>query len=175
MTRSRKRSKAAAPITAVAAGSLGTAANLDDTQVLKNEDLRAATPARLEDDSWWTDGEDSAPLAGTAGPAEPEPAVTAAPLAAAPAPPSSRPSGGMARQVNRRNAALVGAGALAALFVLAGAGVLSQLDFGTSGAEPTTPALGVTSFPPAVSTPQPQQQSGGGGHGDHKCHGKHCG
>ena len=51
----RKRAKAAptaeAPITGVATGSLGTAANLDDTQVLRTEDLNAAEPGWLEDDA----------------------------------------------------------------------------------------------------------------------------
>jgi hypothetical protein len=51
----RKRTKAVpapdAPITGVAAGSLGTAANLDDTQVLRTEDLQAAAPDWLDDDA----------------------------------------------------------------------------------------------------------------------------
>src|SRR6185436_11268492 len=47
VTRKRSTAKgpAEAPITGVASGSLGTAANLDDTQVLRTADLQAAAAA----------------------------------------------------------------------------------------------------------------------------------
>ena len=51
MTRKPTRSKAATPITGVAAGNLGTAANLDDTQVLKAQDLEPLAPPWLDDDA----------------------------------------------------------------------------------------------------------------------------
>ena len=164
MTTKRKRSNEAAPVTGVATGSLGTAANLDDTQVLRMEELEATGPPRMSD----------------------EPAPAAHPPVMTPAPQQDvtpvRP-GATARGRSRsgqptdrrRGMALVGMGALATLFVLGGAGILSQLDLRAIGTEPSTPALGVTTAPPptAAVTPEPREAAG---KGKGSCHGngKHC-
>lgn len=53
MTTKRRNAKAKSEvsITGVAAGSLGTAANLDDTKVMRTKDLEAAAAAWLDDDA----------------------------------------------------------------------------------------------------------------------------
>lgn len=167
VTTRRKRSKAAPPITGVATGSLGTAANLDDTQVLRAQDLDASAPAWLDHDA-----------EAAAAPAAAAPRAQGPPTEHSVAPVQPSPQGPSVRQrqdplKRRRGMALAGAGALATLLVLAGAGILSQLDLGASGAEPTFPAFGITTAPPVAETPEPQD-TGGKGHGHDTCHGKHC-
>jgi len=195
MTRKRTRSKAATPITGVAAGNLGTAANLDDTQVLKTQDLEPVAPPWLDDDAAvaapaeeapWDDRSMVRPTDAAVAPAAD--AAVAPAAAAAPGPPPEqavardrltpqRPS--LRRREEpldrRRGLALAGAGALATLIVLAGAGILSQLDLGFrgAGAEATFPAFGVATAPPLAETPEPGA-SGGKGHGHDSCHGRHC-
>jgi len=163
--RRNAKPKAEPPITGVAAGSLGTAANLDDTQVLRTEDLRAAAAG-----AGWL--EENVPAA-----AEPvaaaEPAagapVAAAPAASAPTAavkPSSPPG-------RRRNVpALAGVVAFVVLLLIAGSGFVSQLDLGTATG-PGFPA-GLSTAPPPSATPEPNPQAGkggGAGHGPKGCHG----
>jgi hypothetical protein len=187
MTRKRTRSKAPTPITGVAAGNLGTAANLDDTQVLKTQDLEPVAPLWLDDDAAVAapveevPSDDrsmlrpvAAPVAPAAGAApEPLPEQAVAPHRPSPQRPSLRR--GEEPLNRRRGLALAGAGALATLLVLAGAGILSQLDLGFrgAGAEATFPAFGVATAPPLAESPEPQA-SGGRGHGHDSCHGRHC-
>jgi hypothetical protein len=184
-----------APITGVAAGSLGTAANLDDTQVFSTTELQAAaaeqTAAPLPA---------AAPPAAAANqlaapdPAAPEPApgpepspvegsepqhevvLDSAPTAASPVQGPRGPGSG--RRSDRRIPALAGLVAVAVLVLVAGAGILSTLDFGAAGA----PAFG-TDAPNAAptaepATPKPKDKQGpgggGGGHGHDGCHGRGC-
>jgi hypothetical protein len=158
VTTKRKRSSAAAPITGVATGNLGTAANLDDTQVFKTADLDAQTPGWLDDDG---------PSAAVA----PAPAYEAPP--ARPASPRTSQRQRSGQRDRGRNLALIGAGALAMLVLLAGGGILSQLDLGASGVEPSGPAFGITTEPSPAATAEPQAE-GGKGHGHDGCRGKHC-
>ena len=208
----RKRAKATpdpeAPITGVAAGSLGTAANLDDTQVLRTEDLGAAAPDWLDDDSPVAGDESAVPpeelaLLQTAefAPADArgdratarsvaaaEPAASSAPLAAtASPPPVAAPSTPAASQLprdarrprpaaatagapiwrNRSTPALAGVAALFVLLLIAGSGLLSQLDLGIgTGGEPVATANPLIEAAPSP-TPEPKEQKAGKG----KCHG----
>jgi hypothetical protein len=177
VTTKRKRSSAAAPVTGVAAGNLGTAANLDDTQVLKTEDLNVATPGWLHDDAV-----DASPVAELHPDDRMMLSPAAAPAASKPAVEPVRPTAlrTSSRQPTesldrRRSLALAGAGALAMLLVLAGAGILSQLDLGSgeTGGQPNVQAFEFTAEPPFTETPEPSAESGKG-HGHDSCHGRHC-
>ena len=162
--RRNAKPKADRPITGVAAGSFGTAANLDDTQVLRTEDLRAAAA-----EAGWL--EEDVPAAEPVAAAEPAAAapVAAAPAASAPtaAVKPSPPSG------RRRNVpALAGVLAFVVLLLIAGSGFISQLDLGTATG-PGLPA-GLSTAPPPSATPEPNPQAGkggGAGHGPKGCHG----
>ena len=165
--RRNAKPKADPPITGVATGSLGTAANLDDTQVLRTEDLRAAAAeaGRLEEDG----------PAAAADPVAAAEQAAAAPMVAAPAASAVtaavRPSPTSGR---RRNVpALAGVVAFVVLLLIAGAGFLSQLDLGTATG-PGFPA-GPSTAPPPSATPAPNPQAGkgggGAGHGPKGCHG----
>jgi hypothetical protein len=206
-----------APITGVAAGSLGTAANLDDTQVFSTTELQAAaaeqTAAPLPAPAEQTAAPLPAPAEQTAAPlpaaappaaaanqlaapdpAAPEPApgpepspvkgsepqhevvLDSAPTAAYPVQGPRGPGPG--RRSDRRIPALAGLVAVAVLVLVAGAGILSTLDFGAAGA----PAFG-TDAPNAAptaepATPKPKDKEGpgggGGGHGHNGCHGRGC-
>jgi len=163
--RRNARPKVEPPITGVAAGSLGTAANLDDTQVLRTEDLRAAAAGAgwLEEDV----------------PAAAEPVAAAEPAAGAPvaaAPAASAPTAAVKPSSppgRRRNVpALAGVVAFVVLLLIAGSGFVSQLDLGTATG-PGFPA-GLSTAPPPSATPEPNPQAGkggGAGHGPKGCHG----
>ena len=155
----RKRTKAATtaevPITGVAAGGLGTAANLDDTQVLRTEDLQAA-PDWLGDD---------AAVAATAESVAAQPVVATRPRAMA------RGSAGAASAAvsawrRRSPPALAGVAALLVLLLIAGSGFLSQLDFGL-GAGPAGPAASENVLIEAAPSPTAEPKGG-----KEKCHGK---
>jgi len=173
--RRNAKPKAEPPITGVAAGSLGTAANLDDTQVLRTEDLRAAAA-----EAGWLE-EDVPAAAEPVAAAEPaaRAPVAAAPAAAAPvaaAPAASAPTAAVKPSSppgRRRNVpALAGVVAFVVLLLVAGAGFLSQLDLGTATG-PGFPA-GLSTAPPPSATPEPNPQAGkggGAGHGPKGCHG----
>jgi len=169
--RRNAKPKADPPITGVATGSLGTAANLDDTQVLRTEDLRAAAA-----EAGWLE-EDVPAAAEPVAAAEPAAGapVAAAPAASAPTAavkPSSPPG-------RRRNVpALAGVVAFVVLLLIAGSGFVSQLDLGTATG-PGFPA-GLWTPPPPSATPEPNPQAGkggGAGHGPKGCqgHGHDCG
>src|SRR4051794_4704545 len=129
MTRKRSKptSKPDAPIIGVAAGNLGTAANLDDTQVLRTEDLEAAAAEWLADDaSPRPSPADTPPAPAGQRPVPTEPASPAAgmrpaPLARSPAVPGPAPV-----RPNRRPLALAGVIALIVLLVIGGSGFVSQ-------------------------------------------------
>jgi len=168
----RKRTKAApeaeAPITGVAAGSLGTAANLDDTQVLRTEDLEAAATGRVGEDA----PEIGAAAHGRVG--EDAPALATEPVVAARPPTSAhRPTGaaGAAAPIwGRRSApALAGVAALLVLLLIAGSGFVSQLDLGI-GAGPAEPGASAGALVEAAPSPTAEPKAGKGGHG--KCHGR---
>jgi len=154
MTRKRTKAppEAEAPITGVAAGSLGTAANLDDTQVLRTEDLKAAAP----------DGPDEAAAVAA------EPVVAAPPRAGA-GPPSG--AAGAATPIWRRRdaPALAGVAALLVLLLIAGSGLVSQLDLGV-GAGRADPGASADALVEAGPTPTAEPKAGKGSHG--KCHGR---
>ena len=201
VTSKRTRSKKAAPITGVAGGSLGTAANLDETQVLSTADLKAAAPAWLDDDA----PERAAPpdvmppedLAALGAPSEAPPVATAGaaavrkaqpeaapPTVAAPvvpavvhAAPRVRPQGRSAEQApSRRVPALAGMAALVILVLVAGAGLLSQLDLGAAGAPTTAPVVVSPTGEPTLATAAPRQEQAGKGKGHckGKGHGNNC-
>ena len=190
----RKRAKAAtnpdAPITAVAAGSLGTAANLDDTQVMRTEELKAAAPGWLDDDGSAVAQEPAAiqpeelpPVRAprNATPAERvAPVKTPAPRPAITAPPAqtaarTRPAAVRSSTQSRRSMpALAGVAALVLLLLIAGSGFLSQLDLG-SGTGPA-PASSANALIEAAPSPTPAPKEGKGGNGKcrgrgHDCHG----
>jgi hypothetical protein len=164
VTRKRSKRKAGPAITGVASGSLGTAANLDETQVLRTADLRAAAP------QWFDDGEadDEAPSDVVL----PAPA----PIVAATVQPRSGARTGRApwrRSITGRTPALVGAAAVAILLLVAGAGFLSQLDLGSSSGPggPGQPSFGFAIEAPPSASPEPGSGKGHGnckgkGHGD---------
>jgi hypothetical protein len=182
MTRKRPKptSKPDAPITGVAAGNLGTAANLDDTQVLRTEDLEAAAA------EWFDDAAAARPIGrGTAPapagqrpipaePASPAPGIRPAPPAQSPAIPGPAPA-----RPNRRPLALAGAMALIVLLVIGGSGIVSQLDLGTADVQAGASAAPTQPAPTATPAAKPQSDkasgggrgSGGGGHGPKGCHG----
>ena len=176
----RKRAKAAptaeAPITGVATGNLGTAANLDDTQVLRTEDLNAAAPGWLEGDAPVLPAEeDAVPLesAEEAAPAaaNSEPVVAARPRTRARRPRGAAPA---ATPIWRRRSALALAGvaALLVLLLVAGSGFFSQLDLGIGAgpAGPAGPAASAGALIEAAPSPTAAPKEGKGGHG--KCHGR---
>ncbi len=176
-----------APITGVATGSLGTAANLDDTQVMRTADLeRAAAEAGVP--AWLTD--EPPPLAEeheawSARPwvVEPVPQTLEVPEQREVPPPervqaaegvkprnrSTTPAPAAAgMRLNRRGSALAGAAVGAVLVLLAGAALL-----GTLGNSPTNQGFGLgppfadsTFAPLATQTAEPQAQGKG------NCHGK---
>ena len=177
---SRKRVKTAAnaaanadaPITGVAAGSRGTAANLDDTQVMRTEDLQAAAPSWLDDDGPVAASEQEAPPAAV--PARPVVAQPprAKPRRAQPRRAASSASAGSAPVWpvwrNRSAPALAGVAALLVLLLIAGSGFLSQLDLGSgTGPEPAGSANALIEAAPSP-TSEPNQGKGGTG----KCHGR---
>jgi hypothetical protein len=173
-----------APITGVAAGSLGTAANLDDTQVMRTEDLKAAAPDGLEDagaavarEPAADPPEERAPLQAPpqATPAEPvAPVKMPVSRAAAVAQPREtaarpRPAAVDSSTRSRRSMpALAGVAALVLLLLIAGSGFLSQLDLG-SGTGPA-PASSANALIEAAPSPTPAPKEGKGGSG--KCHGR---
>jgi hypothetical protein len=191
VTRRRKATRPPdKPISGVAAGSLGTAANLDDTQVLRTEDLEAAAPAWLEADGPAVAEEADAmppdelallhtrPTQVPPAPAPPAPGALA-PAALAPAARASGPVQSVRSQPRPRSRsvpALAGVAALFVLLLIAGTGILSQLDLGVgAGAEPSTGAKTLVEAAPSP-TAKPRKQAGGRDHG--KCdghgHGKGC-
>lgn len=148
-----KRGKAVKPVTGVARGSLGTATNLDDTQLYALEDLR--TPA------WDASG---------AAIQDPEPVDEPEPEAVSPVPDRPRVSAVAAARTGIRGrylavggAALLGLAALLTLrdggLDLAGGGGLGAGD--AAGAVPT-PAV----TPAATMTPEQAGGGGGGGKGN---------
>jgi hypothetical protein len=154
-------SNGVAPITGVASGSRGTAANLDDTQVMRTADLeRAAAEAGVA--AWLTDG--AAP--------EPEnvpvPERVRAPDRVKPRERAKAPT--QARtglRVGRRTSALAGAAVGASLMLLAGAALLGSL--GTTSTNPGLgqgPPFAESSLEP-FATPSAEPSKEGKG-----CHGK---
>jgi hypothetical protein len=174
------------PVTGVASGNLGTAANLEDTQVLRIADLEAAAPG-------WLEAESSPPQPGSIPPEElallqPAPTSTArgqralARTAAAPAheaPSPARPAAAPARpgpatpaghRPHRGALALAGGIALLVLLLIGGSGVISQLDLGAA-AKPSLAGVAPGAAPSPTQAPN-QQAGDGGGAGDRgKCHG----
>ena len=152
-----------APITGVASGSLGTAANLDDTQVMRTADLERAV-AELTVPAWLTD--DPPPL--------PSVLEQARGRALDPKPEHVQPRqrvkpalrAGSSASGGRRTSVLAGAVAGALLVLVVGAAMLGAT--GGFGANPAAggPALGDPTQAP-VATPSPEPSKEGKG-----CHGK---
>jgi hypothetical protein len=160
----------------VASGSLGTGANLDDTQVMRTADLqRAATAAAVP--AWLTD--DAPPLSDEADAWPDEHVVDPAPVARAvpardhvqppervqPREPVKPRQRAVANGGGRRTSALAGAVVGALLVLVAGAALL-----GAMGAFGTNPATGGAPFAdateaPAVPTAEPTKEP-------KDCHGK---
>jgi hypothetical protein len=173
----RPAPKPDAPITGVASGSLGTAANLDDTQVMRTADLeRAAAESAVP--AWLTD--DAPPLPDEQDAWDDEAAVEPAPVTrAVPArehvqppervrprsPVKPRPRGGSNRG-GRLTSALAGAVAGALLVLVAGAALLGAMGaFGTNPATGGPPFADATETPAAMPTAEPTKAP-------KDCHGK---
>jgi hypothetical protein len=170
VTSKRTKSKAPALITGVASGSLGTAANLDETQVLRTADLEAAALPWLDEHVPGPDAEPEVgprPAAAPIGPTAPVVATT--PQARPRIQPQSPQPG--RRSANRRVPALAGAAVVLALLVVAGAGFFSRLDLGSAGGtgadQSGGPSFEAFVEPSRAATPEPQAAGK-----DHKCKGK---
>jgi hypothetical protein len=134
--------------TGVAAGGLGTAANLEETQVLRTTDIDASEGAEL-----------GAAADGGEPPAEPVPPASVERVPRHRVRSSSQPARGLA-------------GVLAvALVVLAGVVILATRDDGTAGGGSVLPPAGSTA---PVETAAPDREEGREGDGDKgkKCNGK---
>jgi hypothetical protein len=169
VTTKRKNAKATseAPITGVAAGSLGTAANLDDTKVMRMKDLQAAAAAWLDDDGAEVasePGSDVIPVEELA-PRQTARDPRQRPLVTQSEPVPAQPV------LGRRNPsvpALAGVAALFVLLLIAGSGFFSQLDLGT-GAGPG-PEASANALIEAAPFPTAEPTDAAKGHG--KCHGR---
>jgi hypothetical protein len=156
-----------APITGVASGSLGTAANLDDTQVMRTADLQRAA-AEVAVPAWLT--EDAPPLPD-------EPGAWASGAVVEPAPDAhdvparervkARPQGRASVNVSRRTSALAGAAAGALLVLLVGAALLGNVASLTpnAGVGLGPPLADASLEPVATPTAEPTKEPKG-------CHGK---
>jgi hypothetical protein len=172
------------PITGVAAGGLGTAANIDDTQVMRTADLQAAaaSPDWLDDDAPAVapdpepiPADELALLHGQLGsPDAPAQALQAEPVVAPP--PRAKPrrdrtavaASGTPIWRRRSAPAVAGVAALAILLLIAGSGFLSQLDLGVgAGSEP---AASTNALIEAAPSPSAEPKEAKAGHG--KCHGR---
>jgi hypothetical protein len=199
--RSKRKTNGDAPITGVASGGLGTAANLDDTQVLSTADLQAAAPA-------WLDEPDPAataqpdvlppdelaalqtapvPVAPPKPERKPEPAPatiavavkakTAARVRSVRAAPAQKSgSASVQRQGSpphggRSMPALAGVVAVAVLLLVAGAGFLSQLDLGLAGVPAGGPASSTAPTATAPAATPEPKQEKGKGAGNGGCRG----
>jgi len=185
--RSKRDAGRDAPITGVAAGSLGTAANLDDTQVFSTVELQAPA-AESEADGAPEKADAAREAAPPPGPdpAPPrEPVLEAIPTAAysvgatSPKASASTPQPAPVVRAPRRGSdsrpALAGVAALVVLILIAGAGILSTLDLGAAGgpAFGTEPSNAGPTAP--AETPAPKgKEDRGGGHGHGGCHGRGC-
>jgi len=155
--RSRFESDSAAPVTGVASGGLGTAANLEDTQVLRNEDLAEAAASQAEP------VEPAAPPAPAPASIAPQPSPPVARPKVAPVPPAPvRPTVVPRRTSSSRPPGRGLAGLLAAaLVVLAGVAFVVSRNDGTLGAGQAVPSATA----PATAAPD-GKADGGNGEGD---------
>jgi hypothetical protein len=178
MNDDRSRSDPAAPVTGVAAGGLGTAANLEETQVLRTTDIDALEGADLDAAAGADDGAGEAPV--SAGAPEPVPARAPEPVAASvaaarraePVPAASIERVPTPRVRSSPQPARGLAGVLAvALVVLAGVAIIATRDDGTAGAAPVVPPAGSIT---TAETAAPDRENGREGDGDKakKCNGK---
>src|SRR5688572_21582763 len=157
--RSRFESDSAAAVTGVASGGLGTAANLEDTQVLRNEDLAEAAASQAEP------VEPAAPPAPAPGSVALQPSPPVARPTVAPVPPAPvRPTVVPRRTSPSRPPGRGLAGLLAAaLIVLAGVAFVVSRDDNTLGAGQAVPSAAA----PATAAPDANADGGkGGGDGD---------
>jgi len=160
------------PVTGVARGGMGTAANLEETQVLRTEDLRSwAAAAEAEPEQPPEPAAEPAPVAAAPVVAESGAAapVAVAPVAAAPVAAATRTRRATRSPGRDRFAGL--AGMLAILFVvLAGAAYVVSRDDGSGPA--IVPAADAT------QTPAPTEDRGGKkdekGNCNGKGHGNNC-
>jgi len=172
-------SAADAPITGVASGNLGTAANLDDTQVMRTADLQRAAAA-IAGPTWLTD--DAPPL-----PDEPEAWASGSVVEPVPDPrdvpvrervqPRERvqsrarakagPQPRRGVNVSRRTSALAGVAAGAVLVLLAGAALLGNPgSLTTNSGVGQGPPFAESSFEPfATPSAEPTKDA-------KSCHGK---
>jgi hypothetical protein len=152
----------------VASGSLGTAANLDDTQVMHTADLQRAA-AEIAVPAWLTNNVPPLPEEPVRDPRDLPVREPVQPRAGMRARGQAKPAssrGGVS--VSRRTSALAGAAAGAALVLLAGAALLGNL-----GSVAPKPAAGQGPFadsslaPITTPTPEPTKE-GKGCHGNGK-------
>ena len=168
-----------APITGVAVGSLGTAANLDDTQVMRTADLQraaaeGAVPVWLTNDAPPMPDEAEAWPSGTVVEPAPDPGemparerVQSRERARPHERTMARSRPGTGPLVSRRTSALAGAAAGAALVLLAGAALLGNVGSLTpnSGVGQGPPFADSSQDPFPTTTAEPTQQG-------KDCHGK---
>ena len=156
-----------APITGVASGNLGTAANLDDTQVMRTADLERAAAA-FAVPAWLTNDPPPLPLVEEQIPAAaPEPARGPDPEHVQP-PERVKPARRARSSVDggRRTTALAGAVVGALLVLVIGAAMLGAMGgFGTSPAAGGPPFADATQAPLATPTAEPKKGKGEGCHG----------
>lgn len=144
------------PVTGVARGGLGTATNLDDTQVYALDELRDPQAAQPEPELPFESTPEPEPPARVAQPARPTPAP-AAPVATA--------ADTMARPGRSRGNPIVGVAAVVAavaLLVVVGSSWLTNRDGGLSVGQ-TLPTAGASSVLPSES---PGDSGGGNGKGN---------
>lgn len=147
----RKEADADAPITGVASGGLGTASNLDDTQVMRSADLEAASahlegsaPSWLDDDggAWTNDLAEEPDL-----PEERDPAEN--PEHARPAATHRRRGAAVTWPLGARTSAIAGLAAGATIVLLAGAAILgSSGGIGNAADLVQSPLVGEATFEP---------------------------
>ena len=167
-TEARQIANPDAPITGVASGSLGTAANLDDTQVMRTADLQRAA-AEVAVPAWLTDDAPPLPEEPEAWAAEPVPARkhVQPPERVQPREPvKARRRAASGTDRDRRRTALTGAVAGAFLVLVIGAGMLGAMGgFGTNPAAAEPPLAEATQAPVATPTAAASKEGKG-------CHGK---
>ena len=166
-----------APITGVATGSLGTAANLDDTQVMRTADLQAAASGWLDDDSAVAadDHEAPVPLEAAVPPQAAPPRPRPKPAAKPSRPRRATVAAGPSLWRNRSGPRLAAVAAFVVLLLFAGSGFLSQLDLGVGAGSEATPQNAVVDAAPTsrpAPTPAPKEPRHGKCHGrGHNCQG----
>lgn len=152
-----------APVTGVARGGLGTATNLDDTQVYALDDLRDPLPAAPQQEP------EVEPEARPVADRSPEPRAQVAPARrpiAAPAAVAAAASSRPQRSVGRPILGIAGVIAAVALAVVVGSSVLANRDGGGLGAGQSLPTHDVGAGASVLPSEIPGDTGRGSGKGN---------